>query len=241
MVEPSTAPADTAPSVDPVPDRHVLFFDFDGTLADSGHGISESMREVFEGVGAPPLSDDEVRLIVGPPFKQTMPVLLASRGIDPSRSDEFIHEYRRVYKEHHLPRTPMIAGMREVVEALAPHWHLAVVTAKPMTQAVVGVRATGLDGHMVTVVGPPDDEPLPKSRLLAQAIDEVNDRLRTSIDVAQCWMIGDRNHDVHAAIEVGTRSAGVLWGFGDRTELVDAGTHVVLADPAELLSLLLPG
>ena len=199
------------------------------------------MREVFAAVGAPALSDDEMRLIVGPPFKQTMPTLLASRGIDPARSDEFILEYRRVYKEHHLPVTPMIDGMREVVHALSPHWHLAVVTAKPMTQAVVGVRATGLDELMVTVVGPPDDEPLPKSRLLAQAIDEVNARLGGRIDVAECWMIGDRNHDVHAAVEIGTRSAGVLWGFGDHDELASAGAHVVVSDPAELLSLLLPG
>ena len=170
-----------------------------------------------------------------------MPTLLETRGIDPSRSDEFILEYRRVYKEHHLPRTPMIAGMRDVVDALAPHWHLAVVTAKPMTQAVVGVRATGLDAHMVTVVGPPDDEPLPKARLLEQAIANVNRELDTDIDVAQCWMIGDRNHDVHAAVEIGTRSAGVLWGFGDRHELESAGAHAVVSDPSELLYLLLPG
>ena len=221
--------------------RQVLFFDFDGTLADSGRGIEESMREVLAAEGAAPLTAEEMRLIVGPPFKQTMPTILESRGIDPVRADEFILEYRRVYKEHHLPVTPMIAGMREVVDALAPHWHLAVVTAKPMTQAVVGVRATGLEPHMVTVVGPPDDEPLPKARLLARAIDDVNARLGVGIDLARCWMIGDRSHDVHAALEVGTMSAGVLWGFGDRDELSSAGAHVVLDQPSELLSLLLPG
>jgi phosphoglycolate phosphatase len=52
-------------------------------------------------------------------------------------------------------------------------------------------------------------------------------------------MIGDRHHDIEAGVQVGTRSAGVLWGFGDHAELSGAGADVVLSSPSELLSLLL--
>jgi phosphoglycolate phosphatase len=53
-------------------------------------------------------------------------------------------------------------------------------------------------------------------------------------------MIGDRYHDIEAGVQVGTKAAGVLWGYGDHEELATAGAHAIVAQPAELLSLLLP-
>lgn len=220
--------------------RDFLFFDLDGTIADSGEGITSALNAVFADVDAAPLTDDEVRLIIGPPFQQTMPSLLRSRGLDESRSDEFIHEYRRVYKEHHLPNTPPITGMIEVLDELSKHWHLSIVTAKPQPQAIVAVRALKQDARMVTVVGPANDAPMPKARLLERAIAEVAGTIGYAPEIEHCWMIGDRHHDIDAAVEVGTKSIGVLWGFGDREELTSAGaTHVVEA-PHQLLDLLRP-
>lgn len=219
--------------------RGYLFFDLDGTIADSGAGITQSVNDMFAAVGADPLSPAEVTRIIGPPFQTTMPELLRVRNIDESRTTEFIHEYRRIYKAHHLPNTPVIDGMREVIDALAPHWHLSVVTAKPQTQADIAVKATRMDHHMITVVGPEDDGPVHKSVLLRQALVDVEREHGTSPDLSSCWMIGDRNHDIEAGVQVGTRSAGVLWGFGDHAELSEAGADVVLAAPSELLSLLL--
>lgn len=219
--------------------RGYLFFDLDGTIADSGAGITASVNEMFAAVGAAPLTAAEVTRIIGPPFQTTMPELLRVRKIDESRALEFIHEYRRIYKAHHLPHTPVIDGMREVIDELSHHWHLSVVTAKPQTQADVAVVATQMQHHMVTVVGPADDAPVHKSVLLRQAIEDVTRAHGQSPALERCWMIGDRHHDIEAGVQVGTKSAGVLWGFGDHHELSSAGADVVLATPSELLSLLL--
>jgi phosphoglycolate phosphatase len=220
--------------------RNVLFWDLDGTIADSGAGITASMNEIFANVGVEAMSDVEIRRVIGPPLQTTMPEWLTRRGLDVARTEEFIQEYRRVYKENHLPHTPVIEGMRHVIEELSNHWHLALVTAKPQTQADVAIRATGLDHHMVTVVGPADDAPVHKSVLLRRALVDVERELGTAPTLEKCWMIGDRNHDIEAGVQVGTKAAGVLWGFGDREELASAGAHAVVATPAELLSLLLP-
>lgn len=219
--------------------RGYLFFDLDGTIADSGAGITASVNDMFAAVGATPLTPAEVTRIIGPPFQTTMPELLRTRGIDEARSTEFIHEYRRIYKAHHLPHTPVIDGMREVIEELSSEWHLSVVTAKPQTQADIAVVATRMNHHMVTVVGPADDAPVHKSVLLRQAIENVTEVHGASPVLTDCWMIGDRNHDIEAGVHVGTKSAGVLWGFGDHEELSTAGADAVLAQPSDLLSLLL--
>lgn len=219
--------------------RGYLFFDLDGTIADSGAGITQSVNDMFAAEGAPPLTPAEVTRIIGPPFQTTMPELLRVRGIDEARSTEFIHEYRRIYKAHHLPHTPVIDGMREVIEELSVEWHLSVVTAKPQTQADIAVVATRMNHHMVTVVGPADDAPVHKSVLLRQAIENVTEAHGVSPVLTDCWMIGDRHHDIEAGVHVGTKSAGVLWGFGDHEELTSAGADVVLKSPTDLLSLLL--
>ncbi len=218
--------------------RGFLFFDLDGTIADSGPGITASMNDAFAAAGLDALSLVEVRRIIGPPLQTTMPELLTRRGVSLDRVDFFIDQYRQIYREHHLPRTPIFDGMADVLNELAQSWHLSVVTAKPQTQADIAVRVVGVDHHMITVVGPADDAPLPKARLLEKALTNVEKSLGHRPDVEQCWMIGDRHHDIDAGLEVGTRAAGVLWGFGDHAELHGAGAHAVVSHPAELLSVL---
>jgi hypothetical protein len=39
----------------------------------------------------------------------------------------------------------------------------------------------------------------------------------------ECVMVGDRSYDIKGALEVGATPIGVLWGYGDRAELIAAG------------------
>ena len=216
-----------------------LFLDLDGTIADSGSGITTALNQIFEREGLVPLTDSEARWILGPAFQSTVPTLLERRGVDTQRSQFFIDEYRALYKSEHLARTELIAGMGEVLDELSLHFVLSVVTAKPLVQALVAVHATNVQRHMVTVVGPDENVPQPKSELLQRAMREVAEHTGQTPEVHNSWMIGDRHHDIDAATSVGTHSIGVLWGYGDREELEAAGaTHIAHA-PHDLLSLLL--
>lgn len=218
--------------------KGALFLDLDGTLADSGAGITSAVDRVLASLGTSLLTEEEKRFIVGPAFQHTMPVLLRARGMDESLTDGLITEYRRIYSAEHLPRTPRIEGIGEVIEELAARFHLSVVTAKPVNQAAVAVRAIGMDHMMEIVIGPQPDAPVPKARLLESAIAHVRATRDPALGHDACWMIGDRHHDIDAAVEVGTGSIGVMWGYGDEAELRGAGaTHIAHA-PADLLLLL---
>ena len=217
-----------------------LFLDLDGTIADSGAGITGALNQIFEREGIASLTEKEARWILGPAFQSTMPTLLERRNVDPNRSDEFINNYRALYKVEHLARTELIAGMGDVLEKLAAFFHLSVVTAKPKVQADIAVVATNVARHMVTVVGPEESKPQPKSELLERAMREVTDALGHAPELHNSWMIGDRHHDIDAATTVGTHSVGVLWGYGDREELETAGATHVISYPVDLLRLLIP-
>ncbi len=47
-------------------------------------------------------------------------------------------------------------------------------------------------------------------------------------------MIGDRHHDITGAKENGLRTVGVLWGYGSRQELEDAGADALCEAPKVL-------
>ncbi len=53
------------------------------------------------------------------------------------------------------------------------------------------------------------------------------------------WMIGDRSHDVVAALACGVTPVGVMWGFGSETELRDAGAARIVHAPEEVAPLIL--
>ncbi len=216
----------------------ILFLDLDGTIADSGHGILSAMNHVLDARNLSPLSHEDLTHLVGPPLSVSFPVLFEPRGVPANEMDLFISEYRDIYGRKYLPETPLNAGMREALASLRTQWHLAVVTSKPETQALIAINGAGIRDHFFTVVGPQDDKNLPKARLLERALHEAQDILGVTPTLSDCWMIGDRHHDIDAGEEVGTNSAGVLWGFGSHSELHDAGATVIVSTPAELVSLL---
>jgi len=216
-----------------------LFFDLDGTIADSGVDICTAMNEVLAEMSITPLSDSERTRLVGPPLQDALPPIMQPRNIDISQLQNIIDRYRQIYKAKYLPHTRAITGVAEVVRQLhAEHYVLSVVTTKPQPQAGIALRATGLMDCFVTVVGPRENAPTPKDELLQIAMSDVSARLQTSVNVTSSWMIGDRHFDVNAAHAVGATSVAVMWGHGDQEEFASARAHHIVHTPDELLRLI---
>lgn len=61
---------------------------------------------------------------------------------------------------------------------------------------------------------------------------------RTGTPKERVLYVGDSGVDMQTAAAAGVRSAGVTWGFRDRTELVESGARHIVDRPEELLGLL---
>src|SRR5260370_41733314 len=57
----------------------------------------------------------------------------------------------------------------------------------------------------------------------------------SDVDPLHAIMIGDRSHDIIGARNNGMIAVAVLYGYGSKEELVDAGAHQVCATPQRLL------
>lgn len=208
-----------------------LLLDLDGTIADSADGIIDSARAALAEFGIEPALDDDLRWIVGPPLGPSFAKLLG--GVGPV--EQAIARYRRHYSERGLLACKPYPGMVTELHRLRDAGHTLVVCTSKLTsfaQRLVdhfaigslfaGVHGTepGRDGEgKVALV----------ARILAQR----------GLDKHQCCMIGDRREDVQAGRDNQLTSIGVLWGYGDLAELVDAGATAVCDAPRNLGALVI--
>ena len=206
----------------------VLLFDLDGTLTDPRAGIVRCLRYAFGKLGVPCPSDDVLASFIGPPLRPTLAALLGTS--DTSLIERTLALYREEYGtiglfENHVYDgiAPMLDRMRLTASAAF------VATAKPKAYADRIVHRLGLAHHFAGVYGPEMGGHLgDKADLLAHLL------ATEKIPGERAVMIGDRAADVVAARANRLRSIGVLWGYGSKSELVDAGADGICGSPIEL-------
>ena len=206
-----------------------VVLDIDGTLLDSADGIVAGFRHALEHVGVVAPDDATLRSDLGPPLA----AMLAGFGVPAARVDEALEAYRTFYRREGMQQGGPYAGVPAILTALKACYPLGTATAKRTDVAQAILETHDLADRFAVVNGLGDDHPT-KAETLAQTLD-----LLGGVEPAAAVMVGDRSSDVAAGQAVGTRTVGVLWGYGSRAELEAAGADVLLEDPRDLLDLLL--
>nr|WP_232531198.1 HAD hydrolase-like protein [Microlunatus antarcticus] len=206
-----------------------VVLDIDGTLLDSADGIVAGFGHALRAVGVTPPDDATLRSDLGPPLVDLLPAL----GVPAGRLAEAIAAYRTFYFREGLQQATVYDGVVEALTTLAARHPLGTATAKRTDTARATLEAHGLTRFFGVVNGLGEDQPS-KAETLAETLE-----LMGGVDPADAVMIGDRRSDVAAGRAVGTRTVGVLWGYGSRAELESAGADVLLEHPRQLADLLL--
>ena len=81
-----------------------------------------------------------------------------------------------------------------------------------------------------------NEKKVTKPEIIQYALDELK-----ITDLDSCVMIGDREHDILGAKAAGIRSIGVLYGYGSREELEQAGATYISETVRGILDYVLPG
>jgi len=203
-----------------------VLFDLDGTLSDSASGILASLRRAFDVNGLAPLSGEQERSLLGPPFQQSLPGM-----IGPDRVDDVIAAYREFYAAAGMYDTVAYDGIEAMLGELRARGRaLAVATSKPEYYAIPIVEHLGLTGYFDTICGDTlDGRRGSKSLVVGEAVRRLADPAPAGV-----LMVGDRSHDVVGARAHGVGCIGAGWGYGSPGELQDAGALAVFAKPADL-------
>src|SRR5262249_21942787 len=120
-------------------------------------------------------------------------------------------------------------GIVDTLAALKPHYRLFVATSKAHVFADRIIDHFGLRPYFEHVFGSElDGTRVHKYDLLAWAL------ARTGTKASQARMIGDRSHDIIGARKNGMDGIGVLYGYGSRAELQEAGASHLCATPGAI-------
>lgn len=212
-----------------------ILFDLDGTLTDSGLGITKAVQYALGQMGyeAPPR--ERLYKFVGPPLFESFQRFC---GMDDDQAREGLRQFRVYYNEMGgVLENAVYPGIPEMLAGLkAAGKRLVIATSKPQATAERVMRHFGLDEWIPDIIGGTDDpRRSTKGKVIAWALREL------AIDPDTAIMVGDREHDVLGAKENRIPCLGITWGYGDRQELESAGALAVRDTPAEALDFLKRG
>ena len=211
--------------------RDILLFDLDGTLTDSGPGIMKAGQYALRAFG---IERDwrELSFFVGPPLTDTFARFVPAQDVDAAAA-----KFREYYlKDGWLDNAPY-PGIPELLAHLkAQGKRLFVATSKLDTIAVQVLEHFGLAPYFEAICGAPlgDKEAGKKENVVRAALKVAN-----CTDLSRAVLVGDRAHDVLGGHRAGLDVIGVLYGYGDREELEQAGADRIAATPEEITELIL--
>lgn len=208
-----------------------LCFDVDGTLSDTDDLYVEKFLPFFR------FSRDPARAARRFVMWAEAPGSLLMGIPDRLGLDDELH---RLYDwlNRRFPRPikhfRLVPGAREMLEHLAPHYPMAVISARDDRSTRAFLDHFGLTPFfqvIVTAVTAEHTKPYPDPVYFAAR--------QMGARPEHCLMIGDTTVDIRAGKSAGAQTVGVLCGFGERPELENAGADLILEQTPDLTRMLM--
>lgn len=207
----------------------VIIFDLDGTLSDSGEGITKSVQYALKKLNIIEEDLENLKHFVGPPLKAEF---MKSYHLTEEQGTDAVRFYRERYIPTGIYETSLYEGVRELLDRLkAENKIIAMATSKPQPLAEEVLRFLGIADYFDFVMG---------ADLIGgkQSKEDVLNALLEVLpvkDKSQMIMVGDTSFDVLGAASVGVSCIGVTYGYGDKKEMSANGAIAVVDTAFQLL------
>ncbi|HYT57695.1 MAG TPA: HAD-IA family hydrolase [Verrucomicrobiae bacterium] len=204
----------------------LIMFDLDGTLADTGQDLADSVNHTRAHFNLTPLAEELVFAHVG-------------RGVEHmlkhSLPEEYPHHFQEImrifldrYEMHLLDRTVLYPGVYDALEHFRGKRRV-VVSNKIRRLTVAVVRGLGVESYFDAIFGGDSAaEKKPDPALLNLVLQ------RFQVPAATALMVGDGDTDVEAGKRAGVLTCGVTYGLGNKADLHAAKPDVMIDNIKEL-------
>ena len=209
------------------------FFDLDGTITDPKIGITSSVAYALEKYGIIVEDRDQLTTFIGPPLHESFCKYF---GFSHMAAYDAVDKYREYYKAQGIFENYLYDGMTDLFKSLQNAGiQIVMATSKPEVFARQIAEYFHIDSYFTCITGSElDGTRVAKYEVIACAMERIGIK-----DATGAIMVGDRMHDIVGAKKNGMTSVGVLYGYGNRIELEDAGADYIVESVEELRKLLL--
>lgn len=204
--------------------KGLIFFDFDGTIADSLAVAEEVIHEIGPEFGLPPASRAELLEWKSKSVLRLMEIT----GISWLQIPKIMQRAQASFQQKR-EQVPIIAGMKEVLQTLSTmEYELHILTSN--SQKNVKYLLEKYEIPFFTAIHAPN-------ALFGKAavIKKISKPLQLA--PTQIWMVGDEVRDVAAGNEARVQSVAVTWGFNSKSLLLTENPTFCVETPEALLRL----
>lgn len=208
----------------------IVLFDLDGTLTDSGPGIMNGVQYALKKLGREEAGEEQLRSFVGPPLQRRFQDFC---GISEEESRRAVAVYREYYGETGIFENALYEGIPELLRELkARELTVCMATSKPEYYARQIAEYFQILEYFDFIGGSlMDGRRTKKSEVIDYVLRQCGVEEKDRV-----LMIGDREHDILGAGQAGVlHTMGVLYGYGSREELEQAGAEIIVEKAEDIL------
>lgn len=211
--------------------KKYLLFDLDGTLTDPKIGITKSVAYALGSFGIHVDDLDALTPFIGPPLWDSFMRLYSFTR---EQAEEAVKKYREVFSVTGKFENCLYDGIDDLLSRAAKTKTLIVATSKPTVFTEEILKHFKIRDYFSFISGSElDGTRAHKDEVIKYAVE-----MTGITDKSEAVMIGDTKFDIIGANKNEMDSIGVLYGYGSRAELEDAGAGLIAASVGELREIL---
>lgn len=216
-----------------------IFFDFDGTLADSSQCAVKATQKAFAWNNLVLPSEADIINMMGIPIEISF-LELGARNLSIDAFDTLLASFRQVYKELADDELHAFPGAVDLLKTLKNHQKkfpkIALVTSKKTEVAIRNVHNLGLSLYLDVIIG--SDKVMhykPNPEGIFVALQYFGTKASPLI---KAIMVGDSIFDIQMGKDAGVETCGVSWGAHSADKLESVKPDYLAHDFKELLDIL---
>ena len=204
-----------------------ILFDLDGTLTDPFLGITRSVAYSLKSFGIEVDDLETLKPFIGPPLDVSFREYY---HMDEAQSWKAVEKYREYFSKKGLFENKVYEGMEDFLQSLLNmDMKLYVCTSKPEVFAKEILDHFSLKPYFTGIYGATLDGSLKnKGDVIAHCIKQ------EQLNIQDCMMVGDRQHDIVGAHQNQIPCIGVLYGYGSLEEFQEYHCYYIAKDLIEL-------
>lgn len=204
-----------------------VIFDFDGTVANTGEGVLNSVRYALKNIGADIPSEEVLRGFIGPTLYRSF---IDITGLTSEQSYKAIEYYRAYYVPHGVYQCVLYDGMEDLLCTLKKSgYKLSIASAKPQRQLEIAIGHLKIAHYFDKIVGAD-----PKS--ISNDKDYILEQAKLADSVV---MVGDSPFDMQAAKRLGFDTIAVTYGFSSEQVMRAENPDFVASTSSEIQKILI--
>jgi len=203
----------------------VIFFDFDGTIADTMSHLTGIMNRISGEFGFKKIKKEDLEELKGERTKD----VFGKIGIPIIRIPVVLKKTRQILTGI-ISKIKPIQGMPEVLNLLKEEgYKLGIITSAPKESVDKFLEKNGLNLFDFIYS---EGNIFGKDKVMTNIMKEKN------LNPKQVFYVGDETRDIEAAKRAGIKTIAVTWGFNNEKILLKESPDHLIKKPADLLEIL---